>query len=80
MFVVIYHTFRCNGWNEWTEEKQLGVVESKEQGFEYAKKHYPKLKALMFKKYDAYDQQGKKTNIPYSDYIEIKEIKALGGK
>lgn len=80
MFKVIYHTFRCNGWNEWTDEKDLGIVETKEQGFEYAKKNYPNLKCVWFKEWECYDSKGKKTNVPYEDYIEIKEIKMLGGK
>lgn len=80
MYKVVYHKFRCNGWNEWTEPTDLGVVETKEQGFDYAKKHYPQLIAVESKgnDYCHYDENGKKTSIPYSDFIEIKKIKTLG--
>lgn len=83
MFKVIYHKFRCNGWNEWTDKTDIGIVETKEQGFEYAKKHYPNLTCLEFGKkhdYEAFDSKGKKIDIPYKDFIEIKEIKMLGEK
>ena len=82
MYRVIFHKFRCNSWNEWTDTTDLGIVETKEQGFEYAKKHYPELIAVETKEHDYhhYDEKGNETTIPYNDYIEIKDAKNLGGE
>lgn len=78
MYMVIFHKFRSNGWNEWTEKSCLGVVGTKEQGFEYAKREYPNLPAIEKREDDYINSNEKKVSVPFQDYIEIKKIEVLG--